>query len=154
MIDRNYIDIFIDGLKRYFSHLDLPSKGDKGSLKVGAPYLLERDQSIGLDYTGMISISGNNTGYVFFSARNALLRFILLSYGESRFDEIYKRDLVGEVANILAGNARKKFGVDFHISTPTVLEGKINPQNYSLNSRCYVLPVRWKSNKAELIISI
>jgi len=154
MIERKHIDIFIDGLKSYFGHLDLSVRGDQGTLDIGAPYLLESDKAVGLDYTGMISISGNSTGYIFFSAKSALLRFILLSYGESRFSDIFKRDLIGEVANTLAGNARKNFGPDFHISTPTVLEGKIDPKNYSLNSRCYVLPVRWKSNKAELIISM
>ncbi len=154
MIERKHIDVFIEGLRHYFSHLDLTAKDDNDSLYIGAPYLMETDKEAGLDYTGVISISGNSTGHIFFSAKSSLLNFILLKYGERDFSELFKRDLVGEVANTLAGNARKVLGSEFHISPPKVINGKINPRNYRLSSRCYILPMRWNSNKAELIISI
>jgi len=154
MMERMHIDVFIDGLTRYFKHLDSSRIGDNLSLEISAPYLLESTQSLGLDYTGMISVSGSNSGIIFVSAKNALLKLILLSLGESEFSSELKRDLIGEIANTLAGNARRHLGEGFHISTPRVIKGPIITTNYRLSSRCYVLPFRWKSNKAELIISI
>ena len=154
MMEGKHIDVFVDGLKHYFDHLDITTTGSKGTLDISAPYLINSQQKLGLDYTGMISVTGNRTGYIFFSAKSSLLRFILLSYGESDFSERFKSDLVGEVANTLAGNARKYLGSDFHISTPTILANGIDASNYKLSKRCFVLPFRWRSNKAELIVSI
>lgn len=154
MNERAHIDVFIDGLTRYFNHLDTELKEPNSSLEVGAPYLLNTSQSIGLDFTGMICVSGNNLGYIFVSANSALLKRILLSYGEADLSDAPKRDLVGEIANTLAGNARRRLGSDFHISIPRVFDGGVETSKYKLSSRCYVLPFRWKSSKAELIISI
>lgn len=154
MSERAHIDVFIDGLTRYFSHLDASLNDTQPTLEIGAPYLLKASQAMGLDFTGMIAVSGNNLGHIFVSAHSALLKRILLSYGESDLSDTHKRDLVGEIANTLAGNARRHLGTDFHISTPRVLEGTLETSNYKLSSRCYVLPFRWKSSKAELIVSI
>lgn len=162
MIDQAQIDVFIDALSRYFNHLDtsieegacaLSCRTGYG-LEVGAPYLLKSTQPMGLDFTGMISVSGNSTGTIFVSARSALLQLVLLSHGEKELSIKHKRDLIGEIANTLAGNARRHLGAEFHISTPRVLEGALEPVNYKLSSRCFILPFRWRSNKAELIISV
>jgi len=154
MMERKHIEVFVDGLTRYFHHLDTARIGLSGNLEIGAPYLLKNTQNMGLDYTGMISVSGLKAGTIFVTAKSSLLRLILLSHGESAFSTELKRDLVGEMANTLAGNARRHLGPDFHISTPHILEGPVNTQSYRLSSRCYILPFRWKSNKAELIVSI
>ncbi|GAA6139601.1 hypothetical protein NBRC116583_33480 [Arenicella sp. 4NH20-0111] len=153
-MERKHIDVFIDALTRYFDHLDVSITGEKGTLEIGAPYLLRTNQTIGLDYSGVISVSGYSSGYIFVTAKSAMLKFILLGHGESDFGDRFKEDLVGEVANTIAGNARRQLGSDFHISTPRVLSGALDPSQYALSSRCYVLPFRWKNNRAELIVSI
>ena len=154
MIERAQIDVFIDSLKRYFRHLDGVASGPANKLEIGAPYLLRDAQTMGLGYTGMINVSGTQSGTVFVSAGSTLLKRILLSYGEHNLSSEHKRDLIGEVANTLAGNARRHLGAEFHISTPRVLEGPIDPKRFDLNDRCFTLPFRWRSNKAELIVSI
>ncbi len=155
MIERAQIDIFIDGLTRYFTHLDIEVGGVPGALEIDAPYLLKSSQTMGQEYTGMISVSGENTGTIFITAGSALLKRILLSYGEQELNnENLKRDLIGEVANTLAGNARKYLGAGFHISTPKVLQGPLQAKRLQLDSRCFVLPFRWRSSKAELIVSL
>jgi chemotaxis protein CheX len=151
---QKHIDVFIDALTRYFDHLDVSITGERGSLEIAAPYLLQSNHSMGLDYSGVISVTGDNNGYVFITAKSSLLKYILLSHGEIEFSHTLKEDLVGEVANTIAGNARRKLGAGFHISTPRVLTGALDPSGYTLSSRCYVLPFRWKSNRAELIVSI
>ena len=157
MTERQTIDVFIDGLIRYFENLDEALKvGDEGfeNIEIGTPYLLQSTKRLGLDYTGMINLSGDYKGSVFVSAPNALLKRILLCYGEAEFSVELMRDLIGEVANTLAGNARRHLGSNFHISVPTVIKGALNTKKLDLNQRCYLLPFRWRGNKAELILSV
>lgn len=154
MREQAHIDVFIDGLSRYFNHID--SSGNKGrsELEISAPYLLKNTQVMGLDFTGMITVSGRSIGNIFVTANSALLKRILLIYGEVELGVRHKRDLIGEIANTLAGNARQHLGTDFHISTPHVFEGPLETDKHQLGVRSYVLPFRWKSSKAELIVSI
>ncbi len=169
MSERRYIDVFVDGLISYFDHLN-ESFGSSRSvisssehaqrstqsvdLELGTPYLLKNEATIGMDFTGMITVSGSSVGTVFVSAPRALLKRILLSYGEAELRDELLRDLVGEIANTLAGNARRELGADFHISIPRVIQAPLNTKDYRLDQHCYLLPFRWRSSKAELIISV
>ena len=144
------IDVFIDGVKRYFSHFGVSDE----LLEFGVPYLIENQAPLGRDFTGVISISGSNKGYVFFSSGRSLLSNILLGHGETTFTSEYMSDLVGEIVNTIAGNARASFGEDFTISTPRVVKGPISTKMLDNSRRSYVLPVRWKSNGAQLIVSL
>lgn len=144
------IDVFIDGVKAYFEHLEKDSLG----LDIGAPYLVRCEDSFGSDYTGMISVVGSSQGFVFFSAPRSMLKHMLLSYGESDLRDQVLGDLVGEVANTISGNARRKMGGDFHISPPTITRGKIGQEFLKFSSRSYVMPLRWRNNIAQLIICL
>lgn len=144
------IDIFIEGVRRYFKPL---SKADQ-EVTIGTPFLIKHDQPMGLDYTGLIAVSGDARGVVLFSASKVMLKYILLRQSETKFDEIYLHDIAGEVANTIAGNARQHLGARFHISPPRVLNGKIERRHLSSDSRSYVIPLRWRKNGAELIVSL
>ncbi len=150
MKHKKQIDIFIEGVKRYFDHLTF----EEELLEIGAPYLVRNSERLGLDYTGAISITGDSKGYVFFSSTSPLLKYILLGHGASNFSEEYLGDIVGEIANTISGNARSHMGAEFHISPPKVIVGEINKYNMNLNSRSYVLPIRWRRNSAQLIVSL
>ncbi len=154
MLEHKYMEVFVDGLTRYFKHLDEARETSSPSLQIGSPFLIDEASTRGLDYTGVISISGENKGHVFFSANSSLLKIILLAYGAKDLTTSKHRDVVGEVANTIAGNAREHLGNHFNISTPSVVEGPISPEKYKLSPRCFVLPFRWKSNQAELIVSV
>ena len=144
------IDIFIDGVRQYFLHLD----ESECNVDIGVPYLVKKNDFLGKDFTGIIAISGSNQGYVFFSAGRSMLSKILLGHGELQFTTEYLKDLIGEIANTIAGNARKSFGENFHIAPPKVVDGEINSQMLDKKHRSYVLPIRWKSNGAQLIVSL
>lgn len=144
------IDIFIDGISRYFSHID----ESEVSVSIGVPYLVKNQGALGNDYTGVIAISGSNQGYVFFSAGRSMLSKILLKFGETHLSHEYMRDLVGEICNTIAGNARKSLGEEFYISPPKVITGNISNALLAKEHRSYVLPIRWKSDGAQLIISL
>ena len=147
MIDDSSLEIFVDGTIHYFKQVsDEPAKVD-------TPYLVNNeDVDITYDYTGVIGISGTSRGKVCFSAPNALLRHLLVSMGEEILNEENLADLVGEVANTISGNARKKLGHQFMISTPSILDSSIDQLTLPSGHHSYVIPVKWNSYRATLVV--
>lgn len=154
MINHKQVEVFVDGLVRYFKHLDVNDGNETESLEIGSPFILDYSQKTGLDYTGFIAISGNDRGNIFFSASSCLLKTILLNYGVSELTASKHKDVVGEVANTIAGNARKQLGSKFLISPPTVIKGSLGSNHYDTRRRSYVVPLRWKSKGAQLIVNL
>src|SRR5262252_2561660 len=76
---------------------------------IGSPYLMEGTPSVH-EYTGVINISGKREGVVYFTAPKAMLTVLLMKMQENDFSHETMRDLVGEVANTISGNARRDFG--------------------------------------------
>jgi chemotaxis protein CheX len=142
------IQIFIDGVIRYFNHT--PEK----EVHVGTPYLAEKESPTAMDMTGLIGVSGPNKGCVYFSAPRVFLKHLLLSLGENDTSEANLIDMVGEVANTIAGNARSSLGKDFMISVPVVIEGQPSSIHLPKNSRAYIIPINWKSYTAAVAICL
>ena len=147
MSEKN-LQVFIDGVVRYFS---LTTDND---LKVGTPYLEENTHPAAMDYTGIIGISGNNKGCVYFTAPRVMLKHLILGLGESDVGEANMVDLVGEVANTISGNARKELGKDFMISVPVVVSGAPSHIHLPLELRSYVIPIIWRSYQAAVVICL
>lgn len=76
-----------------------------------------------------------------------MLRNILLHMGEPATTEELLKDLVGEIANTVSGNARREFGSDFIISTPIVINGAPSETYLPRNKRSYIIPVKWDRYK-------
>src|SRR5436190_18504968 len=100
------IKVFIDGVVRYFQR----ATGEPA--EVDAPYLKGED-SVALDFTGVIGISGRHRGAVYFTSGAEQLTELLRHLGETEIGPSEQADLVGEVANTIAGNARQYFGSEF-----------------------------------------
>lgn len=144
----NTIQIFIDGVVRYFSHT--PDK----EVTVGTPYLIENKSPAAHDYTGVISITGPWQGCVYFTAPGILVKHLLMSIGENDTSNDNILDMVGEVANTISGNARREFGSEFMISVPIVIEGKPSAIHLPADLRSYVIPITWKSYKAAVVVCL
>lgn len=142
------LQVFIDAVVRYFTHM-----GDS-DVDVGTPYLVENEEPQVHDYTGVIGISGNNNGCVYFTAPTVLLKNLVLSLGETNLSRENLVDAVGEVANTVSGNARKQLGKDFMISVPIVVEGAPSESHLPHGQRSYVIPITWKSYKAAVAICL
>lgn len=142
------LQVFINGVLNYFEHTS-----DK-EVKVGSPYLIENSEPASFDFTGIIGVSGPQRGTVYFTAPKALLTHLLLSIGEKDTSLEHILDLVGEVANTIAGNARSEFGQDFMISVPVVLEGTPSGIHLPKHLRSYVIPVYWKAYSAAVVICL
>jgi len=90
------IKVFIDGVVRYFQRVT----GEPAA--VDPPYL-KGEASVTLDFTGVIGISGRRRGAVYFTSGAEQLTELLHRLGEKKVGFSDHQDLVGEVANTIAG---------------------------------------------------
>jgi chemotaxis protein CheX len=73
---------------------------------------------------------------------------------ESNVSNEYLCDLVGEVANTIAGNVRRELGKDFAISVPTVVSGAGSVVELPAGTRPVVIPINWRSHVARLVVCL
>ena len=146
MNERN-LEVFVDGASRYFGTVT------DTEAQVGTPFLIQDVNKYLLDYTGIIGISGNHKGSVFFSAPNSLLTKLIAQIGIITTQEEKLMDLVGEVSNTISGNARREFGDQFMLTVPIVLKGKSESVRVSDVVDIYVIPIHWRNTNANLIIN-
>lgn len=142
------INTFVDIVRHYFDQFG------HDELVIETPYLLENNLPQLHDYTGVIGISGVKRGVVYVTASKALLNGILQEIGEPNKADSSMIDLVGEIANTIAGNARSEFGSEFHISIPFVFKGA--PQSIILpkNERSFIIPIIWQSQVGQIVICL
>lgn len=147
-MDESDIRVFVDSTTHYFSHTtDAPAD-------VQSPYLIEYTSPVIYDYTGIIGISGNRRGNVYFTATRPMVHHLLIMQGENEINQETSCDLVGEIANTLSGNARRVLGKEFMISVPIVLEGRPERMLLSRTSRSFVIPIEWHLHRAALVVSL
>lgn len=145
-LQESEIQVFINGTKHYFTTVS-----DR-TLNIGTPYLVSTSHLPSQDYTGIIGVSGERKGCVYFSAPRILLRHLLLSLGEQDNSEDLLADLVGEVANTVSGNARGEFGSNFMISVPLVVQGQLDRvQLPNKLNKAIVIPIQWQNYSASLV---
>lgn len=147
-MNEDTLKVFVEGATHYFKQLRL------NEVSVNTPYLEKNSQPFSSDYTGVIGISGNHKGVVYFTSSIGLIKQALMLMGETDHSEAHMIDFVGEVANTISGNARTKFGDKFDISIPVVLKG--SPQSIHLppNDNSFVIPIEWLEYKAAVVVCI
>ena len=147
-MDEKELRVFIDIVSQYFER-------QTGRLpEIGSPYLGEHNALPIYDFTGVIGISGERQGCVYFTAHRDLLRQLLLHVGEADVSDNNLCDLVGEIANTISGNARRHFGPNFMISVPVVVAGSARSIQVPKDVKAYILPLRWHKLEAAMIASL
>jgi chemotaxis protein CheX len=147
MLKEAEIRTFIEGTTNYFE------VSAQQAASVGSPYLVTDGKPGCYEYTGVIGISGARKGIVYFTARRAMLMVLLMRMQETDSSEETIKDLVGEVANTISGNARRDFGKNFLISVPTVIANE--PERVvAPHSRSYVIPINWRTHSAKLVVCL
>ncbi len=142
------VGIFIDSVLGYFNVTV------QHTAQCGTPYLaIGRSPEVS-DYTAMIKISGKRAGIVYFTAPRSMLSVMLMRMQETDMSHENLCDLVGEIANTFAGNARRGFGHQFNISVPTVVCGSKDPMEYPAGTRPIVIPIDWRAYKARLVVCL
>jgi len=144
----NDLSVFVDGAETYFETVS------DNTSSVGAPFLTHNINDHLSDFTGIIGISGNHKGSVFFSAPKEMLIQLISAMGILTTQEDKLMDLVGEISNTISGNSRREFGEEFLLSTPVVIKGKSENVRISNVADTYVIPIMWRHSKANLIINL
>ena len=147
MVKVEKLGVFLSSINAFFSQID------ESPVALDTPYLNNNKSAIGHDYSGVIKISGPLEGCVYVSAPSIMLREVLNIMGEPDSSIAMMKDLLGEMANTISGNARTEFGPDFVISPPKIVDGA--PQSYlpkGVNS--YVTPFSWRGYNAVIGICI
>lgn len=138
---------FINTVTGYFEQVtEIPAV-------MGLPYIKD-SRTVTYDFTGVIGITGNRKGGVYFTAKKELLNdfgsFIL----EDNLDDESLYDLIGEMVNTITGNMREYFGSSFNISVPIIMKGKIDDIVIKLKPPVFIIPIKWKNHTCHLGIGL
>lgn len=148
-INEKDIHTFVDAISNFFFHVT------EEKVEIKTAYLLENDvPSATFDLTSYITLSGNFTGRIYFSAPRSMLTHLLLMMGEQTRDNDRLLDAVGEIANTISGNARKHFGETMEISVPTTQETGTDWLKTVVSPHSYVILVKWKQYRASVVVDI
>lgn len=144
------IEVFSDTITNYFT----ATSGEKASVR--SAYLLDKNDAPILwnDFHGVIGVSGDYTGTICYSAPRKMLTHILMLLGDRNYSDDSHLDLVGEIANTLAGQARRHFGEGLRISTPLTFYGRAGQVHPNSNSKPYAIPFQWRGYEAGLVINL
>lgn len=135
------IHVFIDSVTNFFKQINTDAA------QVDTPYIHDNEHPLAYDFSGIITITGPMEGCVYVSAETPMLRNILQTMGEPDTSIPLLKDLVGEIANTVSGNARREFGADFIISPPIIVDGAPSTMFLPKGKRAYIIPVRWEKYK-------
>lgn len=140
------MQVFIRGASRYFDQLAVKAE-------VGMPYLKDGDKFM-LDFSAAIGISGPRRGCVYYSAPREMARQLARDFGEPDTSDALCADMVGEVANIISGNACEELGSSFMISVPVVLVGRPEEVRFPEGVPAFLIPIYWRDHKSLLVICL
>lgn len=142
------LTVFVQTITHYLNQTT------NGGINLGTPYLNDNSEPMAYDYTGIIGISGSHKGCVYFTAPRALISHMLVKMGETDLSDSNFNDMVGEVANIISGNARQELGPEFMISVPVVIRGELEEIHLPDTVRSYVIPLFWNNYRAAIVVSL
>ena len=144
------IRIFTEGLIGFFSQ----NLGDASVLEMGGITQCDPSESPAYDLTGIIGISGDRRGCIYFTAEEDLVKEVLVSMGETDIDNELLNDMTGEIANTIAGNVMSSSDTAFELSVPVVVAGKPNSIYLPKNISAYVIHASWKGLIANLVVCV
>ncbi len=146
--EESILKTFASSVIRYF----VTTTGTPATLRTS--YLGSANDQLALEFSAVIGISGNYRGNVYFTASRANLKDLLTAIGEKEIDDNLCGELVGEIANTFAGNAKEALGSGFMISTPFLLHGPNESVRAAHGVPCFVLPIEWNNYSSRLLISL
>lgn len=139
--------VFIDAVSHYFKHLS----GEPAVIR--SAYLADK-QLPRFDFTGLISLTGRFRGSVYFSATSTMATKLLLAIHETDTGKSNLLDIVGEVANTIAGNARKHYGAGLEISTPITIFGHSDEVRAAVRARPFAIELQWQQSEGVVVVDL
>ena len=149
-MDKEYIMPFVEAAEAVF----LDFFGEKPELL--NPYLIKKTETLDWDISGVIGIAGETRGVVVISFSNSMacsLTSKLIDSPVSNIDDDVV-DTIGEVVNIIAGNAKKGFETyRLMISLPSIVKG--NAHNVAWPGKDVpIIGIPFKINEGEFILAV
>ena len=146
-MDIKYINPFIIAVKKLFdTMIEMP-------FSLGKPHLKKTTEPAH-EISGIIGLSGNVSGCVVINMSEKIaLAMVSAMMGEeiTEFDDDCT-DAVGEIANMIAGNAKTDFpGANNSISVPSVVIGK---HKVSYPSGVPIICIPCNTDKGQLVIEV
>lgn len=140
------LKMFVDSVRHYFKVTTAQEP------KITSAFLAT-SELMGHDFNGVVSFAGQYRGHVLVSTPGPLLRELLLLQRESDLSDSNLLDAVGEIANTLAGNARKLLGDGLDISVPVTLQGASGIKA-RVRRHPYVITLRWGHQPALVCVDM
>ncbi|MCS6996083.1 MAG: chemotaxis protein CheX [Casimicrobiaceae bacterium] len=142
------VRVFVDALARFFHATTGLAATVRTAYRVAEPEPLRPG-----DLLGEIPVSGAYGGSIEFVAPRALLSHVLLRMGERDFSDVVHLDLVGEIANQVAGYARRVYGDALAIAPPRVR--RLGPDERVLwDGPVFAVPLTWNDYEATLLVRL
>lgn len=145
-LNEEELKMFVDSVRRYFVKITASEP------KITSAFL-GTETVEGYDFTGVVTFSGTYQGQVMVSMPLRPLRELLLMQHETDTSDDNLLDTVGEIANTLAGNARKVFGNGLLISVPIKMKGKSGAKA-KVRKHPYVITLNWFHQPALVCIDL
>ncbi len=129
------------------------------TISVGRPYLCDSSSTNDWDISGIIGLTGEARGAVVLSMKESLalnITSLLSGNSKSKVDEEVI-DAVGELVNIIAGNAKKGLEETFRlvISLPTIVHGNNHTIAWPIEkTRIICIPCSIPKEGAEFCLSV
>jgi chemotaxis protein CheX len=149
-MDVTYINPFVAAIIGVFKSIS------NQELEIGA-LRLKGAKKTGFSISGVIGLSGNARGFVAISYPKTLAIKMVTAFLGMEVDEFspYVADGVGEITNMVAGNAKKELaGFRFDLSLPTVVVGVDHRIEGSSGAPVIVIPLKCEWGEFEMEVSI
>lgn len=138
--------LFVDSIKNY---LQVTSRQEP---QITSAFLGTGDIQ-GFEFNGIVTFSGSYNGHVVVSMPAKMLRELLLLQHETDLSDGNLLDAVGEIANTLAGNARKTLGSGLSISVPIKMQGAPSIKT-RVRKHPFIVTLRWNRHEAMVCVDI
>ncbi|MGH8788295.1 MAG: chemotaxis protein CheX [Cupriavidus necator] len=145
-LNENELKLFVDSVRNYFKVTTAQEP------QITSAFLATGDME-GHDFNGIVSFSGSYNGHVIVSMPPKLLRELLLLQHETDLSDGNLLDAVGEIANTLAGNARRTLGPGLQISVPVKLQGASGIKA-RVRKHPYAITLRWNHQPALVCVDM
>lgn len=144
------IEVFAEAISAFFHNMT------HEAAVVRTAWLLDDDDETVLwsDFNGVIDVSGGFRGTIIFSAPREMLSQVLEVIGEREQTTGNCLDVVGEIANMMSGRARRHFGEDLEISPPTACLRAALRLPPRASGTPYAIPLRWRNFEANLVVDL
>ena len=148
-MNESELKIFVQGARTFFE------KSTDEAAEIGVAYIKKDGEDILSEFTGVIGFSGEREGGVYVTAPTLMLAELTTIFTGLKTPKVsHLRDMVGELANHIAGFVTTAFGPGFHISVPIVVEGELRNIELPVRIPTFVIPLIWRGHRAYVVVGI